>query len=98
VQANPGGASTDIAAGVRPLFSYKRYTEQEALSLPADEIAAVVALTLGPAAAGGFVPDADAAAAAVDAAAEAGTRLGTAAAVTQVRHHVNELQAMSCSW
>jgi hypothetical protein len=42
----------------RPLFSYKRYAEQEPLELSAAETAAAVALVLGPAAAAGLLgPD-----------------------------------------
>jgi hypothetical protein len=84
--AAAGGAPAGhLLAGARPLFAYRRYTEQEALSLPPDEVAAAIALTLGPVAAGGFVPAADAAAAAAEAAAAIETRPGAAAAQAQAR-------------
>jgi hypothetical protein len=37
-----------ILPGQRPLFSYKRYADQEPLSMSSGETAAVVALVLGP--------------------------------------------------
>ena len=74
VRSNAGGVSpsgADFQPGHRPLFSYKRYADQEPLELSLPETATVVALVLGPAAVGGLlgheydvVLNADAAAAA----------------------------------
>ena len=49
----PGGGQ--FAASHRPLFSYKRYADQEPLDLSLAETAAVVALVLGPEAAAGLL-------------------------------------------
>jgi hypothetical protein len=51
----PAGGGGQFAASHRPLFSYKRYADQEPLDLSLAETAAVVALVLGPEAATGLL-------------------------------------------
>jgi hypothetical protein len=49
------GGAANFMPGHRPLFSYKRYADQEPLDLNLAEAAAVVALVLGPEAVGGLL-------------------------------------------
>jgi hypothetical protein len=50
-----GAQGGQFLPGHRPLFSYKRYADQEPLEMSQAETAAVVALVLGPAAVAGLL-------------------------------------------